>query len=241
MAKRRLTGYGWAPYWFPMVSFLALVEIGSRVPESWALGFLALKVVVPGGFVAWYAWRGSYPELRGGLRPSPASALDVGIGLLGAILWVAPFLLFDGLRPESEGFDPERFGGAATEAMVLRALGYAAVTPFVEELFVRSWMLRFIDVFDQRKDFRSVPIARFSWRSFVIVSLYFVFTHQSWEWGVMAVWTLLTMAWFYHRRQMAALVLVHAVTNGAIFVFVMLYDGRLTDASGVPIGLRFLL
>lgn len=240
MVKRRLTGYGWAPYWVPMLAFLGLAEVGARAPESWGLALLVLKVLLPGGALVGYAARGGYPELRD-LRASPVLLADVAIGLLGAALWVAPFLLLPAQRPETGGFAPEAFGAGATWAWWLRGLGYAVVTPFVEELFVRSWLLRFLDVFDQRRDFRKVPIGRFRWRSFIGVTLYFVFTHQSWEWGVMAVWTLLTMAWFYHRRSLPALVLVHAVTNGALFALVALGDGRFRDPDGTPIGLRFLL
>jgi hypothetical protein len=233
--------YGWAPYWAPFLSFLLLIEIGHRVPDAAAPAFAVLKVLVPGGLFLWYAARGLYPELRG-LRMGPALALDAGVGLLGAILWVAPFLLFAGLRPEDPGFDPRQLGeGAVPVALALRAIGYVAVTPFVEELFVRSWLIRFIDVFDRRRDFRKVPIARFTWRSFVVTVAFFVFTHQPWEWGVMLGWTLLTMAWFYHRGHLLPVVIAHAVTNGAIFAFVVLFDGKLLDASGAPIALWFFL
>jgi CAAX prenyl protease-like protein len=164
------------------------------------------------------------------------------VGLVGALLWVAPFLLYDALRPEEPGFDPRQLGERAVPvALSLRALGYAGVTPFVEELFVRSWLIRFIDVFDQRRDFRKLPIARFTWRSFLVTVGFFVFTHQSWEWGVMLGWTLLTMAWFYHRGHLLPVVIAHAVTNGAIFAFVVLFDGRFRDASGAPIALWFFL
>ena len=125
--------------------------------------------------------------------------------------------------------------------LALRAAGYAGVTPFVEELFVRSWLMRYVDVFDRRGDFRSVPIARFTWRSFLIVCLYFVLSHQQWEWGVMLAWTLLTMGWFYYRGHLAPLVLVHAVTNAAIFAFAVGFDGVFQDAEGRPIGLWFFL
>lgn len=240
MGRRRLTGYGWAPYWVPMLAFLALVELGSRAPEDLGLVFLTLKALVPAGCLAFYAARGAYPELRE-TRVSPAVAGDVAIGLLGAALWLTPFLLLPQLRPPDAGFAPEGFGGHATLAWGLRGLGYAAVTPFVEELFVRSFLLRFLDVFDQRADFRNVPIGRFRWRSFLGVLVYFVFTHQPWEWGVMAAWTLLTMAWFYRRKSLPALVLAHAVTNGALFALAAFADGRFRDADGSPIGLRFLL
>jgi hypothetical protein len=233
--------YGWAPYWAPFLSFLLLIEIGNRAPEAAAPYFLVLKVLVPGALFVWYFARGLYPELRG-LRPGPALLLDVGVGLLGALIWVAPFLAFDGLRPQDPGFDPRQLGEQAVPVVLgVRALGYAGVTPFVEELFVRSWLIRFIDVFERRRDFRKVPIAHFTWRSFLVTVGFFVFTHQSWEWGVMLAWTLLTMAWFYYRRHLLPVVIAHAVTNGAIFVFVVLCDGAFLDASGAPIGLWFFL
>ena len=57
----------------------------------------------------------------------------------------------------------------------------------------------------------------------------------------MAVWTLLTMAWFFHRRHIAPLILVHAVTNGAILLFVALSDGRVQDLGGQLVDLWFLV
>lgn len=238
----RSKGYGWAPYWAPFVSFMLLVEIGRRLPEELAPVLLVLKALVPGGLVLWYASRGMYPELRG-LRRDAWLLLDVGVGLLGAALWIAPFLLFDGLRPEdAEGFDRLQLGEQGVPLVIaLRALGYAAVTPFVEELFVRSWLLRYIDVFDKRRDFRKVPMARFTLRSFLVVVGFFVFTHLPWEWGVMLAWTLLTMAWFYYRGHLLPVVIAHAATNGAILAFVVLFDGAFTDGSGVPIPLWFFV
>jgi CAAX prenyl protease-like protein len=240
MTQRR--GHGWGPYWLPMLSFFLVVEIGGRAPESAQLAFLLLKVLVPGGIFLGYALRGAYPELRGFQPTAGGLLLDVAVGLVGAVIWVAPFVLFDGLRPEEPGFDAASYGSAAAgTALAIRAVGYAGVTPFVEELFVRSWLLRYVDVIDTRNDFRSVPIARFSWRSFIVVTIYFVFSHLPWEWGVMFLWTLLTMAWFYHRRHIVPLIVVHAVTNGAIFLFVVLCDGRFTDAAGAPIDLWFFI
>ena len=73
-----------------------------RAPERYAGAFLALRVAVPGGLFLAYALRGRYPELTG-LRADARLLLDVGIGLLGAALWAAPFLLWDSLRPDLRG------------------------------------------------------------------------------------------------------------------------------------------
>ncbi len=233
MARR---GHGWWPYWLPMASFLLLTEFGGRLPEAWMPAVLVLRVLVPGGFFLYFAWSGRYPELRAWRPTAGGIALDVLVGLLGAALWVVPFLVAPSLRPED--LESESLHGFS---LAVRFLGYAAVTPFVEELFVRSWMLRFADVFVDRKDFRNVPIAHFSWTSFTIVTLYFVFSHAPFEWGVMLGWTLMTMAWFYHRKHIAPLVLAHAVTNGAILLFVALTDGRITDVTGAVVDLWFLV
>ena len=232
---------GWAPYWAPMLSFLLIVELGGRVPVEIAPIFLVLRVAAPLGFFVFFARRGAYPELRGA-RWGIWALADVAVGLAGAALWIAPFLIWDSLRPDDAGFDAAQLGADGRWlALTLRAIGYTGVTPFVEELFVRSWMLRFIDVVETRRDFRAVPIARFSWRSFGVVTFYFVFSHAQWEWGVMLGWALLTMGWFYTRRHLAPLVLVHAVTNGAIFAFVLLCDGEFRDAAGRAISLWFFL
>ena len=240
------TGLGWlqtwGPYWLPMLAFLALVTFGGSAPEAAAPWMLALRVLVPGGLFLWFLSQGRYPELRGYPGRPAAVVLDVGIGLLGAIVWVVPFVLFAPLRPDESGFDAQLLGPSLVWLTVAtRAAGYALVTPFIEELFVRSWLMRYIDVFDRQQDFRRVPIARFTWRSFIVVTLYFVFSHQQWEWGVMFAWTLLTMAWFYHRRHLAPIILAHAVTNGAVLVFVLLSDGRFVGADGRPIPFWFLL
>ena len=143
---------------------------------------------------------------------------------------------------EPGAFDPQPLGPSlAWLAFTLRAVGYGIVTPFIEELFMRSWLLRYAEVFDKRRDFRNVPIAHFSWRSFAIVLGFFVLSHVQWEWPVMFVWGLGTMLWFYHRKHIAPIILVHAVTNLAIFGFVVLFDGRLLDGAGEPISLWFFI
>ena len=232
---------GWGPYWAPYFSFILIVMLSGRMSPPYEAIFLVLRVAVPAGLFVYYALRGAYPELRGA-RWGAWTLADVAVGLLGAALWIAPFLFWDSLRPDEEGFDATRLGpDGAWLALTLRAIGYVTVTPFVEELFMRSWLLRYVDVANSRRSFRSVPIAHFSWWSFLIVTIFFVTTHQFWEYGVMLGWTLLTMGWFYYRKHIVPIVLVHAVTNGAIFAFVIAFDRVFRDGSGAPIPLWFFL
>jgi len=236
-------GHGWWPYLLPMVLFLGLGELTARLPEAAQPWMLPLRVLIPGGLLLYYGHRGLYPELRGFRADARGVALDVLVGLAGAAVWMAPYLWFANLRPDADqAFDPGQLGPSLVWLTLgIRVVGYGVVTPFVEELFVRSWLLRYVDVFDKAVDFRDVPIARFTVRSFTVVLVYFTFSHMPWEWPVAFLWVLGTMLWFYHRGHLASLVIVHATSNLAIFFFVLTMTGRLTDASGAPLDLWFFL
>jgi CAAX prenyl protease-like protein len=226
-----------------MFCFLALVEVAARASAALAPAFRVASVLLPFALLLYHARRTGYPELRG-FAPTPkALALDVAVGVLGAALWVAPYVWIASARPEpGAAFDPA-YLGASREwlALTLRALGFALVTPFVEELFLRSWLARYADVFDRPDDFRDVPIAHFSLRSFATVVVFFTLSHVRWEWPVAVAWVVLTQLWFYRRRHLLALVIVHAVSNLSIFLFVVLGSGHLRDADGSPLSLWFFL
>ncbi len=223
-------GHGWWPYLVPLFTFLILGEISGRVPEAFQAWFLPARVLVPAALLAHYFSRGCYPELR--TRP-PGGAVGLGldalVGIAGAAVWMVPYAWADHaalpafMRPDPDGFDPQMLGaGLAPLALSLRLFGFAVVTPFAEELFVRSWLARWLEVYDTRRDFRDVPIAHPSRRSFVGVVVFFTLTHVAWERPVAVLWIVGTQLWFYHRRHLGSLVVVHAASNLAIFVAVLL-------------------
>lgn len=207
------------PYALPYLGFAAVLALRDVAPDGAGTTLAALaQVAVPGGLLLYFGWfRGAYPELARQAQGRLAWLPDVGVGLSIAALWVGPYLLFPGLpRPAA---DPAALDPAA---LALRFVGFALVTPFMEELFVRSFLLRFLDVFDTDADFRSVPIGRFAWRSFIGTVLWFTVTHQAWEWIVALPTGIVFNLWLYRRRRMGSLVLTHAVANGAIFALVLL-------------------
>lgn len=240
----RRPGHGWWPYLAPLFSFLLLLEFGRRAGAAFEPAFRVASVLVPFGVLLYHARGGGYPELR--VRPPGGArgiAADFAVGVLGAALWVAPYLWLGSLRPEPGGaFDPGLFGaGREWLALGVRAFGFSVVTPFVEEIFVRGWLARYADVFDRRDDFRDVPIGRYSLRSFVVVLVFFTASHATWEWPVAVAWLVLTQLWFYHRRNLLSLVIVHAGSNLSIFLFVVLANGRFFDDAGAPLDLYFFL
>jgi CAAX prenyl protease-like protein len=202
------------PYLVPYVVFLGLVQLGAP---------LALRVAVPAALFLFFLGRGCYPELRGYGGPVAAVAADVAVGLGIAALWIAPYRVWPGLAAGGgAGFDPNAWGEAWAPARLgVRLLGFAAVTPFVEELFVRSFLLRWLDVFGRGDDFREMPVGRFAWRSFLLTALYFTFSHASWEWPVALPTGIVFNLWLYRRRHLGATVVAHAIANASIWAAVL--------------------
>jgi membrane protease YdiL (CAAX protease family) len=54
--------------------------------------------------------------------------------------------------------------------------------------------------------------------------LFFTVSHVPWEWPVAVLWVVGTQIWFYRRRHLGSVVVVHATSNLAIFVAVLLAD-----------------
>jgi CAAX prenyl protease-like protein len=236
-------GHGWWPYLLPYVGFLLAVEVARRAPESAAGAMLFVKPAVPLVLVAYFFARGAYPELRASRLDWLRTPLDVVAGAALALLWMAPYVWIRAIRPESpEPFDPGILGpGRESIALGVRLFGYAIVTPLFEELFIRSFVMRYAEVFAERGDFRSVPLAHYSLRSFLVTIVVFTIGHVPWEWWVAVPWVALTNLWFYWRRDLLSVVVVHGTTNATILVLAMLAGERLADPTGGVLSLWFFV
>ncbi len=212
---------GWWPYLLPYLGFLVAVELGARLPGDWDAALLLVKPALPGALVLYFARRGAYPELRR-LRCRAGAAADALVGVALAGLWVAPYVWLPQLGPgDPSGFDPQLLGSQLVPLTLgLRLFGYAIVTPVFEELLIRSFVMRYSEVFSVRGDFREVPLAHFGWVSFLSTVVLFTLGHHPWEYWVAVPWAISTNLWFYYRKDLAALILVHAVTNATILAIV---------------------
>lgn len=248
-------GHGWWPYLLPYVGFLLAVEVAGRVgdweargalPMGIGLAMLAFKPAVPVALIAYYWRKGAYPELRGalsGLGGVGGVASDVAVGLALTALWALPYVWWPGLRPEdTSGFDATQWGASFVGvALALRMAGYALVTPLFEELFIRSFVMRYADVYGTRLDFRDRPIALYTQRSFIVTIVVFTMGHVPWEWAVAVPWVALTNLWFYRRKNLVSIMIVHGVTNAALLLLAFFGEGWFSDADGSPLSLWFFV
>jgi len=224
-------GHGWWPYLGPYFGFLIASQISAEFPAAWQPAMLFIKPLLPGGLILYFFLRGSYPELRA-MKFHPGWTLaDIALGILLAVQWMGPYLLIEALpRPDTEdGFDPHMAGAAMMNAVLaIRLLGFAVVTPLFEELFIRSFVMRYADCFSRAGDFRNIPLARYTLRSFWSTVVIFTIAHATWEWWVAVPWVITTNFWFYLRKDIGAPILVHAACNASILIYVVL------ATEGVP-------
>ena len=254
----RSGGHGWWPYLGPYLAFMLAGEVGVRLPEEWAPALLFLKPIAPLSLILYHWNRGAYPELRGKGLTLPGACQDILVGLALTVVWIFPYIAFDGMRledPTTGGwlpdalradtlspFDPFILGsGGLWLVLGARMFGYALVTPLFEELFIRSFVMRYSEVYSKRGDFRDVPLAHYTLGSFIATTVIFTIGHVPWEWWVAIPWVMLSNLWFYHRKNLWALILVHGVTNAALLLLAVFGGSLFTDGEGLPLSLWFFV
>ena len=217
--RHALSRAGWRRV-LPFAAFMALLGLRGAVPADGSWGFdgrwlYGVTVLVVGGMLL--AWRREWGELsRQNLPDAREWLLALGVGLGVFALWIrldAPWMSLDNATAT---FSPADATGRIDWTMVvIRITGAALVVPVMEELFWRSFVMRWI----VSEQFEGVPPQRVGLRAIVITTFLFTLSHTLWLAAVMAG---LAYALLYVRSGKLWLpVAAHAVTNFALGVWVV--------------------
>ncbi len=217
-------GRPWLPYVAPMATFLLLTSVEDYLPKAsnaphsaYYPAYYAIKIAVV-SVVCWlgrWSWRD--------LQPWPgavSTALAVGLGSLVTVAWVG----LDGLYPTFGGvgtraaFDPNVLTPAGKVGfLAVRMFGLVLVVPLFEELFWRSFVVRWIIDPDH---FQDVPIGRVTPMAGAITAALFAVEHPA-EW-LPALMTGAAWAWLLHRtKSVSACFISHAVANLGLGIYVL--------------------
>lgn len=205
----------WISYVAPMAAFMGFTYLEGALPNYYVWIYITKAVVVTILLLAGrYCWK---REVEFSL---PMLLLGTVIGLICFAGWIT-------IDPMTHHFD---FLGKRTEYnpflkitdpsvrmlfLAVRFYGLALVVPIMEELFWRSFLLRWIT--DQ--DFENLPLGAFSWGAFAIVAAGFGVAHPEW---LAAILFACVMGLLLRRtRSLFACIVVHAVTNLALGIYVL--------------------
>jgi len=214
------------PRVLPFVVFMAfigldellrsLIEHGFIKFEATAIYYLyPLKTVVVGYLL--YRFRKEYNDLDFKDLLSYRTTLVAScVGVLVFMLWIRmDWTLSASATPT--GLNPTLLPDVAVRIIMIffRIIGAVLVVPLMEELFWRSFLIRYII----DNDFEKVQIGTFTWISFLLTIILFGSEHYFIYAGIMAgvAYNLI----LYKTRSLAQCVLAHTVTNLALSIYVI--------------------
>ena len=196
------------------LSFIFIVDMLGRAGfAAQDLRWLyAVKIGVVLGMLLY--WRRSYAELAWtplGARPL---AVALATGFVVFLLWInldAGWMTIG----SADGFDPRNDGQIEWSLVLLRIAGAALVVPVMEELFWRSFLLRWLDA----ADFLARAPRLASARACVVSVLLFGIEHNLWLAGMVAgaAYTILYM----RSGSLWSPILAHGVTNGVLGLWIV--------------------
>ena len=155
---------------------------------------------------------------------APHWLASIGLGIAVCALWVAPDALIPGWRalPIFQNGITGRLTTSIppTELtplmLALRTARAALLVPVLEELFWRGWLPRWL----QDTRFERVPIGRYTPFAFWGTAVLFAAEHGPfWEVGLLC--GIIYNWWLRRTRSLGDLIVVHAVTNLALSLYVI--------------------
>jgi CAAX prenyl protease-like protein len=210
-----------------MATFMVLTNLegflpkaeGSEVSRWYPLAYAIKAAVVT---IVVIACRSTWRDLRPFPKPG-AVGLAVAIGIAVAAVWVG----LDGLYPalpfigsgSRVAYNPNALSPAARIGfLAVRFYGLVLLVPLFEELFWRSFGIRY--VIDP--DFTRVPVGRVTPMAAVITSVVFALAHAEW---LPALLTGLTWTWLLNRtKSLSACVISHVVANLGLGIYVISFQ-----------------
>jgi CAAX prenyl protease-like protein len=194
--------------------FILVVDLLGRfgVPAAqlrWIYGLKIFAVAV----TLLMCWR-HYTELHS-WRVGPIwAAIAVAVGVIVFVLWIgldAGWMVVG----TPAGFDPRNGGQVDWLLVAVRIAGAALVVPIMEELFWRSFLMRWFDA----ADFQAVDPGKIRLQSVAIAALLFGFEHNQWLAGIVA--GVAYSALYMRQKSLWTPILAHAVTNGVLGVWIV--------------------
>lgn len=206
------------PRILPFATYMAFIAISAILPSdsSLALWLYPIKIICVLSLLIFF-WS-SYHELqRPIMTDAKEAAVAVAVGLAVYVLWVRMDWSW-GMQGEATDYNPFEAGTTIGVFLAgIRVFGAAVVVPLMEELFWRSYLIRWMANPDA---FEKVPLGLFSIGSFAATVILFGLEHNLWLAGMMA--GAIYNGLLYRTRRLWPCIIAHATTNLTLGIHVLI-------------------
>jgi len=226
MSEGRVTdSKAYLAYILPYAWFGVVLGIGKFVTTQYAR-YWAYVIAYAGALALLLWFRSLYDELDLFKLTPREWGLGILVGAVAIAVWILPYhffveqmrstdSVFGKLGSPRPPFIPGQVPGfAGASFFAFRIVAYCFITPFFEELFVRSFLIRYL----VNDDFRSVEIAKYTPLSFWFTVAWFSLSHP--EWVVAAAYAVILNLLLYRTRKFSCCVVAHIVSNMALVAYV---------------------
>ena len=134
--------------------------------------------------------------------------ISIFTGILIFVIWV----LLDGNYPLL--FNIETLEIVNNFQLTIRFLGFIIITPFVEEIFTRGFLIKYLI----KEKFNTVSNGKFTWFSFIGTVLFFGFSHAEWLQGLTA--GIMLNLLYYKSKNVSNCILAHSIANILLWIFI---------------------
>ena len=196
-------------------------------PEHW---IYPLQCLFCGALLLFWRKHYSFGPWRG-------FGLATVAALLGIAVWILPAYLFDlwqwdeantpgwlqrlGFMDREDGFDPSFIENPLWwwATVIARFFRMVVIVALVEEIFWRGFLMRYL--VDMDGDFWKVPFGTFTWFSFSITVILFIFIHGYADWAAAFVYGSLAGWVAIRTKSLAACVWMHALANLVLGLYIV--------------------
>jgi len=197
-----------------MALFISLTALEGSFPRS-AIPLYVVKAIVVTAALA--VFRRPLRDIRIDARVLPVATV---VGLLVFVEWIVvdpltPRLAFLGSRAATNPFASIPDPTLRAIFLAVRFYGLVLMVPFMEEVFWRSFLLRWIT----KPEFEEIPIDTYSAVAFVVVALLFGLAHQEWLAAILCACAYALL--LRQTRSLFACIVAHGVTNLALGIYIL--------------------
>ncbi len=210
-------------------------------PEHWVY---PLQTVVAGALLWWFRDHYRLAPWRGLPLATALGALGIVVWLLPAWAYTwfgvadwpqptfgipmvsaddSPVWSYLGLAVREDGFDPWLFEDqpwVTSFVIAMRFLRMVVVVALIEEIFWRSFLMRYVIADD--REFHEIEFGIHSWKAYFVTTLLFALIHAHEDWLGALVYGSLTYYVAIRTRSLAACVWMHAVANLLLGLYVII-------------------